>query len=35
MAKHLTPNKIATPAGKDIWQPSTVLTILKNEKYKI
>ncbi|WP_304518893.1 hypothetical protein [Clostridium estertheticum] len=26
---------MATPAGKDIWQPSTVLTILKNEKYKI
>nr|WP_319001356.1 recombinase family protein [Clostridium estertheticum] len=26
--------KILTPAGKDIWQPSTVLSILKNEKYK-
>lgn len=34
IAKYLTTNKILTPAGKDIWQPSTVLSILKNEKYK-
>jgi len=34
IAKHLTTNKIPTPAGKEIWQQSTVLSILKNEKYK-
>ena len=34
IAKHLTLNKIPTPAGKEVWQPSTVLSILKNEKYK-
>jgi len=34
IAKHLTTNKILTPAGKEIWQQSTVLSILKNEKYK-
>ena len=34
IAKHLTTNKIPTPAGKEVWQPSTVLSILKNEKYK-
>jgi site-specific DNA recombinase len=34
IAKHLTTNKILTPAGKDVWQQSTVLSILKNEKYK-
>ncbi|PRR84511.1 recombinase family protein [Clostridium vincentii] len=34
IAKHLTINKIPSPAGKEVWQPSTVLSILKNEKYK-
>ncbi|WAG66490.1 recombinase family protein [Clostridium estertheticum] len=34
IARQLTTNKIPTPGGKDIWQPSTVLSILKNEKYK-
>lgn len=34
IAKHLTTHKILTPAGKEIWQQSTVLSILKNEKYK-
>ncbi|WAG61790.1 recombinase family protein [Clostridium estertheticum] len=34
IAKHLTTNKIPTPAGKEVWQQSTVLSILKNEKYK-
>lgn len=34
IAKHLTTNKIPTPAGKEIWQPSTVKSILQNEKYK-
>jgi site-specific DNA recombinase len=34
IARYLTTNKFPTPAGKDIWQPSTVLSILKNEKYK-
>ena len=34
IAKILSTNKIATPAGKEIWQPSTVKSILKNEKYK-
>lgn len=34
IARHLTTKGIPTPAGKDIWQPSTVLSILKNEKYK-
>lgn len=34
VAKHLTTNKIPTPAGKEVWQQSTVLSILKNEKYK-
>ncbi|MGK0467480.1 recombinase family protein [Clostridium sp.] len=34
IAKHLTANKISTPAGKEVWQQSTVLSILKNEKYK-
>lgn len=34
IAKHLTTNKVPTPAGKDIWQSSTVLSIIKNEKYK-
>lgn len=34
IAKHLTTKKILTPAGKEVWQQSTVLSILKNEKYK-
>ena len=34
IARHLTTNKIPTPAGKEVWQQSTVLSILKNEKYK-
>lgn len=34
IAKHLTTNKIPTPAGKEVWQQSTVLSILKNEKYR-
>lgn len=34
IAKHLTKNKILTPAGKEVWQESTVRSILKNEKYK-
>ncbi|NFE96383.1 recombinase family protein [Clostridium botulinum] len=34
IAKHLTTNKIPTPAGKEVWQPSTVKSILQNEKYK-
>lgn len=34
IAKHLTVNKIPTPAGKEVWQQSTVLNILRNEKYK-
>ncbi|WP_253199480.1 recombinase family protein [Clostridium tagluense] len=34
IAKHLTINKILTPGGKEVWQQSTVLSILKNEKYK-
>lgn len=34
IARYLTENKIPTPAGKEVWQPSTVKSILKNEKYK-
>ena len=34
IAKHLTTDKIPTPAGKEVWQQSTVRSILKNEKYK-
>lgn len=34
IAKHLTTNKIPTPAGKEVWQESTIRSILKNEKYK-
>lgn len=34
IARQLIENKILTPAGKEIWQPSTVISILKNEKYK-
>ncbi|MEK6263540.1 MAG: recombinase family protein, partial [Clostridium sp.] len=34
IAKHLTTNKILTPGGKEVWRQITVLSILKNEKYK-
>ncbi|MCB2360640.1 recombinase family protein [Clostridium estertheticum] len=34
IAKHLTTNKILTPAGKEVWQQSTVISILQNERYK-
>lgn len=32
IAKHLTSNDILTPSGKQKWQPSTVESILTNEK---
>ena len=34
IAKHLTQECIPTPGGKEVWQSTTVLSILKNEKYK-
>ena len=34
IAKHLTQQKIPTPAGKQVWQRATVESILRNEKYK-
>lgn len=34
IAKHLTSEGIKTPAGCDVWQQTTVLSILRNEKYK-
>ena len=34
IAKHLTESGIPTPAGKDVWQFTTVESILANEKYK-
>lgn len=34
IAKRLTDQKIKSPAGKDVWQASTVMSILQNEKYK-
>ena len=34
IARNLTTSNIPTPASKNVWQPSTVLSILKNEKYK-
>jgi hypothetical protein len=34
IAKHLTTSKIPSPAGKEVWQESTIRSILKNEKYK-
>jgi len=34
IASHLTEEKIPTPAGKEVWQASTVESILTNEKYK-
>lgn len=34
VAKHLTAEGIPTPAGKEVWQATTVESILSNEKYK-
>ena len=34
IAKHLTSEKIPTPAGKEKWSMSTIRSILTNEKYK-
>ena len=34
VAKQLTSEGISTPAGKTVWQASTVESILTNEKYK-
>ena len=34
IAKELTEMGVKTPAGKDKWHPSSVLSILQNEKYK-
>lgn len=34
IANHLTTQGVPTPAKKSIWRPSTILSILKNEKYK-
>jgi hypothetical protein len=34
IAKELTADQIPTPRGKQIWSPSTVRSILANEKYK-
>ncbi|NON70284.1 recombinase family protein [Corynebacterium silvaticum] len=34
IAKELTADQIRTPRGKQIWSPSTVRSILANEKYK-
>jgi len=34
IAKYLTEKNITTPAGKEVWQASTVESILTNEKYK-
>lgn len=34
IAKILTAEGIPTPSGKKIWQPTTIESILKNEKYK-
>jgi hypothetical protein len=34
IAKYLITKKIPTPSGKEVWYQSTVLSILKNEKYK-
>ena len=34
IAKELTEKGVKTPAGKDRWYTSSVLSILKNEKYK-
>lgn len=34
IAKELTKRKLPTPAGKEVWNQSTVRSILTNEKYK-
>lgn len=34
IATYLTKNNVPTPAGKKIWQASTIESILTNEKYK-
>ena len=34
IAKEFTSDGIPTPRGKQIWSPSTVRSILANEKYK-
>ena len=34
IAKYLIDHGITTPAGKKIWQPAVVQSILRNEKYK-
>lgn len=34
IAKHLMDNGVPTPSGKKKWQPSTIMSILQNEKYK-
>lgn len=34
IAKELEENNIKTPGGKDKWSQSTIMSILKNEKYK-
>ena len=34
IAKHLTQQGIPTSAGKQVWQRSTIESILRNEKYK-
>ena len=34
IAKILTEENIPTPSGKHVWQPTTIESILRNEKYK-
>lgn len=34
IARILTAENIPTPSGKQVWQPTTIESILKNEKYK-
>lgn len=34
IADYLTENKIPTASGKNKWHPSTIMSILQNEKYK-
>lgn len=34
IARILTAENIPTPSGKQLWQPTTIESILKNEKYK-
>ena len=34
IASSLTEKKIPTPAGREVWHQSTVMSILQNEKYK-